>query len=208
MKKLLFLSLLLTSAFTAKAQDNYTHSLSTSLIRLEKNSQTIYGKFHLKFVTGLEYQQSSKNWNFGVKYEHGLNTINERCKNCGDHYSGIGYIREDNFYLSGNYSFANVFQSKLIFSSGLSIYYSNLNYTGDFSGGITGSGTRKDATYTTIGLSPVFTINYFPIDRLFISLNTNVRFGLSNEYNAVIKQNNKRKEMVTTAPELKIGVKF
>jgi hypothetical protein len=39
-------------------------------------------------------------------------------------------------------------------------------------------------------------------------LNTNIRFGLSNEYDVVNKQNNKRNEFVINAPELRIGVKF
>jgi hypothetical protein len=208
MKKIILLSLLITCVFEGKAQNNLNNTISTSLIRWEKNSQTIYGKFNLKFVAGVEYQRTIKNWNFGVKYEHGLNRINEDCENCADHYYGTGYMRENNFYLTGNYSFAKMFQSKLIFSSGLSIYYSNLNYTGNFSGGFSGFGTRKDDTYNTIGLSPIFNIKYFPIDRLFISLNTNIRFGLSNEYDVVNKQNNKRNEFVINAPELRIGVKF
>lgn len=197
--------MLFTFVFESKAQDN---SLSTSLIRLEKNSQTIYGKFNLKFMSSIEYQRTIENWSFGVKYEHGLNKINEDCENCYDHFYGTGYLREDNFYLSGSYSFAQLFNSKLKIYSGLSIYYSNLNYAGNFSGGLSGEGTRKDITYNTIGVAPIFTIKYFPIDRLFISVNSNLRFGLSNVYNVVTKQYLKSKEFVINAPELRIGVKF
>jgi len=96
----------------------------------------------------------------------------------------------------------------MIINVGLSLYYSNLNYSGQFEGGFSGIGTRVDKTYNTLGLAPTLSVNYYPIERLFISLSTNTRFGISNEYNASNNQNHKTNEFVINAPELRIGVKF
>lgn len=190
------------------AQDEYNNSVSTSLIRLEANSQTMYSDYKLKFVSGIEYRQFLNKWGFGVKYEHGFNKIDEFPTDCYDCFYGTGYLREDNVYLTANYSVLSLFNSKLKLNTGIAMYYSNLNYSGDFQGGISGGGTRKNSTYNTIGLAPSLSVDYYPTTRLFISLNSNFRYGLSQRFDHTLNKKGKLNEFVITAPELRIGVNF
>jgi hypothetical protein len=192
----------------ASAQEIQKNSLSTSLIRLEKNSQTIYGDYKLKFMTGIEYQRFVNKWSFGIKYEHGFNKIEEYPTDCYDCFYGTGYMREDNIYLTTNYSIFKLFNSRLKLNTGVSLYYSNLNFSGDYQGGLSGGGTRENSTYNTFGAAPSLSILYYPIERLFISLNSNLRYGWSKELDANSNQDRKVNEFVITAPELKIGVNF
>jgi hypothetical protein len=192
----------------ASAQEIEKNSLSTSLIRLETNSQTIDGDYNLKFMTGIEYQRFGNKWSFGIKYEHGFNKIEEYPTNCADCFYGTGYMREDNIYLTTNYSILNLFNSRLKLNTGASLYYSNLNFSGDYQGGFSGGGTKKNSTYNTLGVAPSLSILYYPIERLFISVNSNLRYGWSKEFDANSNQDKKVNEFVITAPELKIGVNF
>ena len=192
----------------ASAQEIQKNSLSTTLIRLEKNSQTTEGDYELKFMTGVEYQRFGNQWSFGIKYEHGFNKIEEYRTNCADCFYGTGYMREDNIYLTTNYSILNLFNSRLKLNTGVSLYYSNLNFSGDYQGGLSGRGKRDNSTYNTFGVAPSLSILYYPTERLFISLNSNLRYGLSKEFDANSNQDRKVNEFVITAPELKIGVNF
>lgn len=126
----------------ASAQEIHKNSLSTSLIRLEKNSQTTYGNFKLKFMTGIEYQRFVNKWSLGIKY--GFNKIEEYSTTYVDCFYGAGYIREDNIYLTANYSRLNLFNSRLKLNTGVSLYYSNLKFSGGYQGGLSGVGTRKN----------------------------------------------------------------
>ena len=207
MKRLILL-LISICCLIASAQEAPKNSLSTSLIRLERNSQTMHKEYKLKFMTGIDYQRHVNKWSFGIKYEHGFNKIKEYPINCYDCFSGTGYIREDNFYLTASYSLFSLFNSKLKFNTGLAAYYSNLNFSGYYQGGISGSGIRENSTYNTIGLAPSISITYYATERLFISLNSNLRTGWSRESDLNSMQERKTYEFVATAPELKIGVSF
>ncbi len=206
--KRIILVLISIFCLEASAQEIQKNSLSTCLIRLEKNSQTLYGDYKLKFMTGIEYQRFVNKWSFGIKYEHGFNKIEENPRKCSDCFYGTGYMREDNIYLTTNYSILNLVNSRLKLNTGVSLYYSNLHFSGDFQGGITGGGTRVNSTYNTFGVAPSLSIIYFPIERLFISLNANFRYGWSREFDSNSNKNRKVNEFVTTAPELKIGMNF
>jgi hypothetical protein len=168
----------------------------------------MYGDYTLKFMTGIEYQRSMNKWSFGVKYEHGFNKIEEYPTNCYDCFYGTGYMREDNIYLTANYSIFDLLNSRLKLNTGLSLYYSNLNFSGDYGGGFSGTGARVNSTYNTFGLAPNISIVYYPIDRLFISVNSNIRYGWSQKLDVNSNKDSKTKEYVITAPELKIGVNF
>lgn len=207
MKKII-LSIISICCLEASAQEIQKNALSTSLIRLEKNSQTFYGDYKLKFMTGIEYQRFVNKWSYGIKYEHGFNKIKEDPTNCNDCFYGTGYMREDNIYLTINYSILDLYNSRLKLNTGLSVYYSNLNFSGDYQGGMSGGGTIANSTYNTFGLAPSISLIYYPTKRLFISLNSNLRYGWSNEFNANSNQYRKINEYVLTAPELKIGVNF
>ena len=208
MKNSVLLLMISICSLQGMAQDVFNNSLSTSLIRLEANSQTMYGDYKLKFVSGIEYRRIVNKWEFGVKYEHGFNKIDEFPTDCHDCFYGTGYLREDNVYLTANYSVLNLFNSKLKLNTGIGLYYSNLNYSGDFQGGFSGGGTRKNSTYNTIGLAPSLSVDYYPTPRLFISLNSNFRYGLSQRFDHTLNQKGKLNEFVITAPELRIGVNF
>jgi hypothetical protein len=175
---------------------------------MEKNSQTMYEDYKLKFMTGVEYQRFLNKWSFGIKYEHGFNKIEEYPINCYDCFYGTGYMREDNIYLKGSYSIFNLLDSRLMINTGLAIYYSNLNFSGDYEGGFSGTGTRVNSIYNTFGIAPNISIIYYPIERLFISINSNVRYGWSQRFDTNVKQYDKTNEYVITAPELRIGVNF
>ncbi len=207
MRVIAFLTISICS-FGIFAQNIEKNSLSTSLIRMEKNSQTMHGDYTLKFMTGIEYQRFHNKWSFGFKYEHGFNKIQEYPTNCYDCFSGTGYMREDNIYLTGSYSIFNLLDLKLKINTGLGLYYSNLNFSGDYGGGFWGTGTRVNSTYNTFGVAPNISIIYYPADRLFISINSNVRYGWSQRFDVTSKQYDKANEYVITAPELKIGVNF
>ena len=207
MKKII-LVLISICCLEAAAQEMQRNSLSTSLIRLEKNSQTVSRDYQLKFITGLEYQRLVNKWGFGVKYEHGFNKIEESPKNCADCLSGTGYLREDNVYLTANYAIVDFLDSRLKFHTGVGLYYSNLHFSGEYQGGFDGGGATKNSTYNTLGLSPTASIIYYPTDRLFISLHSTMRYGWSQEFDEISTQDRKTHEFVITAPELKIGVNF
>ncbi len=190
------------------AQDIQKNSISTTLIRTEKNSQTLYEDFSLKFMNGIEYHKFHNKWSFGIKYEHGFNKIEEYPTNCYDCFAGTGYMREDNIYLTGNYAIFSFLNSRFKINTGLSLYYSNLNFSGDYAGGFWGKGTRINSTYNTFGIAPSLSIQYYPTERLFISINSNIRYGWSQRFDVTAEQYDKTNEYVITAPELRIGVNF
>jgi len=205
MKKFITLYLIVFTTINATAQNKLNNSLSTSLIRFEKNSQSVNNIFTLKFLSGIAYQRTFNKWDFGFKYEYGLNAIKDIKKNGNDFYNGTGLMKESNFYVTSHYSFANYFNSKIVLSTGLSLYYSYINYSGVFSGGLSGNQIKVNNTYNTIGFSPNFNIKYYPINRLFIALNTNIRYGFNSSND---KFTLKIREVVVNSPELRIGVKF
>ncbi|RYM30851.1 hypothetical protein ERX46_17365 [Brumimicrobium glaciale] len=208
MKKAILLIALGFFSLKGNAQEQLRNSISVPLIRLEANSQTLNGDLNLKFMTGIEYQRFINKWSFGVKYEHGYNKIEENPTNCYDCFYGTGFMREDNVYLSANYSILDFFNSKLKLNTGLAVYYSNLNFSGDYQGGFSGTGKRENSTFNTFGLAPSISIIYYPTERLFISVNSNIRYGWSQEFDANSNQDRKTKEYVLTTPELKVGVRF
>lgn len=210
MKKLILLILIGICAYTGHAQETFKNSISTSLIRLERNSQTSHHSLNLKFLAGIEYQRVFNKWSIGIKYEHGYNKIEDisRRGECYDCFAGTGYMKEDNVYLTGNYSVFNLFNNRLKFNIGLSLYYSYLNYSGDYSGGISGAGKRENSTYNTFGFAPNIAIVFYPIDYLFISVDATYRVGWSKEFNSLNNQHSNINEFVITVPELKIGVRF
>ena len=212
MKKLLlfvFFGFFISNLF---GQNTFKNALSTSLIRLEKNSQLNHNNFNFKFVTGLEYQRIFNKWRFGIRYEHGYNKINDvnRKGTCYDCIGGTGYLREDNIMLTTNYTLFNLFKSHLKLNIGLGIYYSYSNYSGQFFGGVSGGLHRENTTYNTFGLAPTASVLYYPIERLFIGLKTSARFGISKKHNPFnyVEPDSKVYEFVYTVPELTIGVSF
>ncbi|MEN9698889.1 MAG: hypothetical protein RLZZ301_87 [Bacteroidota bacterium] len=208
MKKLAFLFLFGLSTQVILAQSPLKNTLSTSVLRLESNSQTMTNRFKLKTISGVEYQRNVQKWNFGVKYEHGFNKINDESDNCNDCYYGTGYMREDNFYLTSNYTVFNLFQSRLKLNAGLGLYYSNLNYSGFFSGGWSGTGIAINSTYNTIGFTPSLSLSYYPTQRIVVSLHSMARYGWGSKWNAPTSTTYKSGEYVVTAPELRIGLRF
>ncbi len=208
MNKIILLFIFSFCSLNSSAQKEHQNSLSTSLIRLEKNSQTLRGDYNLKYITGIEYQRHLNKWSFGIKYEHGLNEIEESSSNCNDCYYGVGLLREDNMYITANYSMLNAFNSKLKLNTDLGLYYSNLNYSGNFQGGFAGTGTRHNSTYNTFGLIPSISILYYPISRFFLAVGTSWRYGGSKVYNHTLNKFNYYSESVLTVPEFKIGVNF
>jgi hypothetical protein len=207
MKKLTLLSLLLLASLAGNAQEKLKNTLSTSIIRRESNSQSLYGNYQTKFLSGLEYTRSVGKWSFGIKGERGLTEFYDDCSTCYDHYYGTAYIKEHNLYLTTYYSFLHFFDSKLIFNGGMDLYYSKLHYYGDFDGGYTFVGNRADDKYKTVGLSPHLSISYFPIKRLFISINSNVRIGVG-EMNGWYSDSQGFNEFVINALEWRVGVRF
>lgn len=203
-KLLLVFILLATQSGFGQSPKN---SLSTSLFRYENNSQAIYGKLNGKFLSGIEYQRILNRWSFGLKYEHGLNKIEERCEGCFDASQGTAYIKEDNIYLSGYYSFPKLFQANLEFYSGLSVYYSHLNYSGAFIGGWNGSHDRN-STYNTLGICPSIGFKYFPLTQLFIAINSSYRVGKSEVKDQIRNSKTKGGESILNIAELRVGVRF
>lgn len=154
----------------------------------------------IKFLTGIECQRIMDKWILGVKYEHGFNKVDEYPRNCTDCYDGTGYIREHNVYLTANKSILNAFNSKLKINAGAGVYYSNIHFTGDYEGGINAKFIRVNATYNSIGLSPSLAINYYPIEKLFISLHSGSRLGMSKLKRADTHRIYYTSEFVLTAP--------
>lgn len=190
------------------SQEFTQNQLIISLIRLEKNSQSLYSDFQLKFMTGVEYQRSFGKWNVGIKVEHGYNKMIFNNFPCADCLYGDGYIREDNLYLTTNYSLVQLLQNRLRLNTGVGLYYSNLNFSGDFQGGIAGGVLRIDTRYNTVGIAPSISVVFYPIDKLFIALNSSMRMGLGNKSTFSSDHLQKAHEVVLTIPELKIGVNF
>lgn len=210
MKNIILFILLCICSISIHAQESLKNSITASIMRLEKNSQTIHNNLNFKFMTGIGYQRHFNRWSVGIKYEHGYNKIEDtnRRGQCSDCYVGTGNIKEDNIYLTSNYSAIDLFNSRLKLNIGMSIYYSYLNYSGDFGGGFAGGIWRENKTYNTFGFAPNISIVYYPIEYLFISIDATYRVGWSKTYNSPSNQHSSGNEFVLTAPELKIGVRF
>lgn len=210
MKKLIFLFLLSIFATSIHAQETLKNSISTSLLRFERNSQTNKNQFNLKILTGIAYKRHFNRWSVGIKYEHGHNIIGDTLRRgeCFDCYYGIGYMREDNIYITGDYTALQLFQSCLQLNVGFDLYYSHLNYSGDFSGGFFGGIWRENRTYNTFGFSPHIEIAYYPIKYLFIAVDASFRLGWGNFSDRENKEHSPANEFVLTSPELRIGVQF
>lgn len=208
MKTILIITLLSFCSLNSSAQEEQKNSLSTSLIRFEKNSQTLRYDFKIKYVTSVEYQRFFNKWSFGVEYEHGLNRIDESSSINYEYFYGTGFLREDNIYVTANYSIFNLFESRLKINTGLGVYFSSLNFSGNFRGGNTISSTPHNSTHNTYGLTPSLSIMYYLTSRLFMSINTSWRFGASKVYDNINDKRSYYGEHVVTAPELKIGLNF
>jgi hypothetical protein len=208
MRKIILLLSIAFSALTGYSQEQNLNSLSTSFVRLEKMSSNMNGAFYLKFITGLEYQRQLNKWSFGVRLEHGFNKFEESGENCYDCFYGTSYLRESNAFLTSNYALLSLFDSKLKLNTGLGFYYTNRNQTANLQGGISGGGLRINSNFNLLGFAPSLSVVYFPIPRLFISLNATTRFGWGKELDVENNQVNTVRENVVTAPELRIGVRF
>jgi hypothetical protein len=204
----LLLLFVLFSGSTYAQEAAYRNAFSVSYVRFESNSQTMYGSYHLKFVSALEYERSLKNWSFGIEYERGTNTFEEDPPSCYDCFYGTSRLREDNVYLTSNCTFLKLVDAKLSFRTGLGVYYSNSNYTGSFQGGISGGGSKRNSTFNTLGFSPSISIVYAPISQLFFSFNANLRYGWSKEFNSILNNSKSSIEIVRNVAELKIGIRF
>jgi hypothetical protein len=212
--KLLKLTLLigiLSFALMAKSQSELNNALSTSLFRVESNSQTINHNFANKFVTGVEYQRFFGDWALGVTLEHGYNKIDDRCFNCSDAFNGTGYLKESSVFLRANYAFVRLLKSKIVFNDGAGIYYSSIKYSGFFSGGIFLVAADISNQYDLFGISPELSIQYFPTERLFISLNSNIKVGygmVDIEKESLVSEENYTTDGAIKPIEFKVGVKF
>jgi hypothetical protein len=209
--KLTLLIGILSFASKAKSQSELNNALSTSLFRVESNSQTMNHNYANKFVTGVEYQRFFGDWALGVALEHGYNKVDDRCFNCYDAYNGTGYLKESSVFLRANYAFVRLFKSKVVFNAGAGIYYSNINYSGLFDGGF--SGERKDIRnqYDLFGISPELSIQYFPTERFFISLNSNIKVGygmVDVEKVSLVSEENYISDGAFKPIEFKVGVRF
>ena len=114
MKKLISLYLFLLACLSGYSQEQLKNTLSTSIIRRESNSQSMYGNYQTKFLSGLEYTRAVGKWSFGLKAERGFTDFYEDC-NCNDHFYGTAYIKEHNLYLTSYYTFLQFFDSKIHF---------------------------------------------------------------------------------------------
>lgn len=208
MRKVLLLLSLVFLTLTSYSQEQNLNSLSTSFVRLEKMSSNMHGAYSLKFITGLEYQRQLNKWSFGVRLEHGFNKFEEGGKNCYDCFYGTSFLRESNAFLASNYSLLSLFDAKVKLNTGLGVYYANRNLTANLQGGISGGGLRINSNFNILGFAPSLSVVYFPIPRLFISLNATARFGWGKELEVENNQVNAVRENVVTAPELRIGVCF
>lgn len=168
----------------------------------------MYGGFIPKFITGIAYQRLFNKWAVGVKYEHGLNTVNEQCKNCADALYGTAYLHEDNFYITSDYYFLSGMDAHLLLSAGIDLYYARLRYNGHLEGGFTGEGAVVNNLYRTVGVNPHAGITYFPTRWVFLSLGSGIRYGFSQVDDLIDKNGTTRKEWVVKAPELSIGFRF
>lgn len=202
---LLFLAILMQTGFSQQVSKN---SLSTMLLRREYWGHSISSNAQIKFFTGLEYQRYVNRWSFGVRFEHGLNGLLADGKKCSDCLTGIGYLREHNVFLTANYSILSLFESKLKINTGMGVYFALLNYSGSFQGGLRGGGARIDKTYRMIGIAPNVAIVYSPVSPFFITLNTKFRIGTGKIEDAEIGVTSGSKELMITAPELCVGVRF
>lgn len=175
-----FVSIILVLCFfSLQAQKAPKNSISTSLIRLEKNRLSMQSTLKMKYLAGIEYQRLMNKWSFGIKYEYGFNALEVSGESCSDCYYGTGYLREKNIYLTSYYAVFDLFASRLKLNTGLGIYYSKMNYSGDFQGGFTGDGRRINANISTWGIAPNISAVYYPTTRLFIAVQANVRTGRS-----------------------------
>lgn len=203
-RKLIGLYLLCFLCILGYSQTGPKYSFSTSLFRYEKSDIYMYPEFIPKIMAGFEIQQMHKKYSFGIKYEYGYNDKEETCDLCADNFEGIAYMRENNLYLYAQRTLFTLADSMLKLNAGLSVYYANLYYFGQFGGGFAGQGLVLNENIHNSGIVPFINLQIFPVKKIFFSIQGSYRRGL-------IKFDIPRyywNERVWMAPEFKIGVIF
>ncbi len=207
MKKIIILPLLLICIYGfTQVEIEKKNILNTTPFKYEKVTHTLQGKLNPKFYTSIGYERIVNNWSWKISIQHSFNKIDEECINCADHFYGKGYLRENNIFTGFNYRFLG--NSKFQLSIGSDVYYSNVNFSGDFEGGIDGAGTRINNNFRGLGFSHHFGVHFSPISILRISLISSYSYGLSWLKKVDGKVYVQNTESAYAIPEVKIGYLF
>lgn len=207
--KIILLLLLFSSTVFAQEDQKNKHVLSTVLFKLESNSQTFHFDLEPKVsYIDLEYERIFNRWSWSTNIGYGLARIKDDCRKCADHFSGIGYLQEYYLFTGVNYRITRKLISRFQFFIGTDLYYSYLNYSGNFGGGFSGKGIQRDDKNNSFGVRQRIGIHFYAVPRLRITLTTSSRLGYSWEKPINSSEFRQTIEISITAPELKVGYLF
>ncbi|MBL4862588.1 MAG: hypothetical protein JKY09_06180, partial [Crocinitomicaceae bacterium] len=107
-----------------------------------------------------------------------------------------------------NYRIGRGTNAKFQLFTGSDLYYSNINYSGDFQGGLSGGGERLDDNYHSFGVLHRLGIHFYPISSVRITLITSYRLGFTWHKGINDTDFQRFTESSKTIPEVKIGFLF
>jgi len=202
------ITIILFSCTLVSAQQENKNVLSSTLFKLESNTQTLYNNLTPKFFTSLGYERIFSKWSWSASAQRAYTKINEDCEGCADHYYGTGYLREYNLFAGINYRIVGKTTSKFQLFTGTDLYYANINYSGDFSGGFSVTGVRKSDNYNSFGIRERLGVHFYPTSKLRITFTTSFRLGFTWKKGINESVYQQYTENSKSIPEVKIGYLF
>lgn len=209
-KLLLFgFSLITAQISSAQKELEYRNRIGVSFFKLESNSETMNNELESKFVYGIYYERTlTRKITLFNSAEFGKNTFYDNCRNCADHYTGNGEMTEFNLSTGVKYIFNWRSQSRIKFFAEGDIYYSNIRYSGHFSGGFTGSSIDRDFTNHVVGGLGRAGINFYPHSRFVFTISSSYRFGKAWQHNYLGSNIWLNQSAAVTPLEFRIGFLF
>lgn len=193
----------------AKSDSTLRNELGFTILRLERNSETINHSSHFKALTGMYFIRSfGKGFGWEMKAEYGDNTVDDDCQGCADHFSGPGVMTEINVASGVRKTFFEGKWSRLKPFIQLNVNASRIRYSGNFSGGFTGAGLRLDHTSYYIGPELRFGLELYPNSRIPITLSHGYKLGWGTTRNNRKETSQNMQRWSATRLELRVGYLF
>ena len=182
--------------------------LDVSFLKMEFSSPTVHTNYSVKWVYGLGYERTFNKWSWTTSVQYGQNELNDDCKNCNDHIHGIGLLKEVRFMTGMNYTFNQFSESKWKLFTGSAAFFTWMNYSGAFEGGITGAGAAVNRDHVYLGVMQTFGVRFFPIQRFRISATCGVRLGFGQANHVLQDIRSNSGELNLFAPQISVGYVF
>lgn len=194
---------------SAQKELDYRNRIGVSFFKIESNSETINNELESKFVYGIYYERTlTRKITWFNSVEFGKNTFYDNCRNCADHFSGDGNMTEFNLSTGAKYIFNWRSQSRLKFFTEIDLYYSNLRYSGHFSGGWGGWSYERDFTNRILGGFARAGINFYPHPKFVFIISSSLRIGKGWQHDNIESNTSTTLSAAVTPLEFRIGFLF